>query len=119
MLLFIVILLTCRLDLIHSFNVDVNHSIVLELDQQSKAALFGHSLIIDNDVAYIGAPDYETRGGVFKCTFDGKNFDSQTPSCKKIPGLYPVHLYNLAELFGRPSPSPRTSLKSESENFGL
>jgi hypothetical protein len=25
----------------------------------------------------------------------------------------------LAELFGRPSPSPRTSLKSESENFGL
>jgi hypothetical protein len=27
--------------------------------------------------------------------------------------------YPKTELFGRPSPSPRTSLKSESENFGL
>jgi hypothetical protein len=27
--------------------------------------------------------------------------------------------YPRAELVGRPSPSPRTSLKSETENFGL
>jgi hypothetical protein len=39
-------------------------------------------------------------------------------ACKNLGGLGPL-VWAISELFGRPSPSPRTSLKSESENFGL
>jgi hypothetical protein len=91
MLLFIVIL-SCRLDYIQSFNVDIKHPIQLELGEKSKT-LFGHSVIIDNDVAYVGAPEYQTRGAVFQCPFNGKVFDPQTSVCQKIPGMPYATMY--------------------------
>ncbi|TRY62173.1 hypothetical protein TCAL_16246, partial [Tigriopus californicus] len=84
----IVGLLFLDLQLSVSFNIDTQSWFAFSppSNVNAKTSLFGHSVALGRDVAFIGAPRYDTSGGVFKCPFQARSPLGETNnlSCTQI-----------------------------------
>ena len=69
------------------YNIDTTHA-----KEFKGSGLFGHSVALtkDKDLVYVGAPDDDKYGQVYKCT-------STTTSCSKVDGK--PFLYNTDVFF--------------------
>ena len=71
------LLLTCLFKVVLSFkkdNVDTTNPTIFK---RQNSGLFGHSVALSKSDAFVGAPEDEIHGNVFKCSLQSEN-------CKKM-----------------------------------
>ena len=72
------------------FNLDVNKPVLLTMPvpngrTDSKSTYFGASLALGKNAAYVGAPQYQNGGAVFRCPITANQRDGVT--CRNLEDM--------------------------------
>ena len=68
-----------------AFNVQDEDPIIFTNPMPSSGNFFGHSFVIDDDFAIIGAPKQDIIGKLFRCSFNGEE-SGPSGGCEELRG---------------------------------
>ena len=72
-----------------AYNIDTKSAILLRRKRGEEDGLFGHSVTFSDDTVFVGAPNDETHGNVYKCPI------SERPSCEIIDCNYGKYYFQV------------------------